>query len=131
MFRLLYGVPRDILTVGGYSAWRFAGFFSIIGAVWGLLAMVAALRGEEDAGRTEIVLAGSVGRGPAFVAAVGAVLGAVVVGVKAKGAEVVAQTFDVPSLLEVGVVDVDHLAVGPGLVGRGPRRVPVASDRRG
>ena len=74
MFRLFYGVPRDILTVGGYSAWRFAGFFSIIAGVWGLLATVAALRGEEDAGRSELVLAGSVGRPGAYGASVLAVL---------------------------------------------------------
>jgi ABC-2 type transport system permease protein len=74
VFRLFYGVPRDLLTVGGYSAWRIVGFFSIIAAVWGLTASVAALRGEEDAGRTELVLAGPIGRGPAFATTLLAVL---------------------------------------------------------
>jgi ABC-2 type transport system permease protein len=74
MFRLFYGVPHDLLTVGGYSSWRIAGFFSILSGAWGLTAVVAALRGEEEAGRTELVLAGSVARPAAYAATVLAVL---------------------------------------------------------
>jgi len=64
--RLFYGVPHDLISSGGYSAWRIVGFFSILAGAWGLLAAVAALRGEEDAGRAELVLAGIVGRGGQF-----------------------------------------------------------------
>lgn len=74
MFRLFYGVPHDLLSVGGYSSWRIAGFFSILAGAWGLTAAVAALRGEEDAGRTELVLAGSVSRPRAYAATILAVL---------------------------------------------------------
>ena len=66
--RLFYGVPHDLLSVGGYTAWRFSGFMSLFAAMWGLLAAVRAMRTEEDAGRQELVLAGAVGRGAAFVA---------------------------------------------------------------
>ena len=31
--QLFYGVPRDLVSVGGYTAWRFGGFGSIIAAV--------------------------------------------------------------------------------------------------
>ncbi len=71
--RLFYGVPHDLLSVGGYVAWRVGGTLSIFAAVWGLLAAVRAMRTEEDAGRQELVLAGTVGRGGAFVAQLAAI----------------------------------------------------------
>lgn len=77
--RLYYGVPHDLLTTGGYVAWRVGGVVSIIAAAWGLLAAVAVLRGEEDTGRREMVLAGLITRPRAFAAAIAAVgAGAVV-----------------------------------------------------
>ncbi len=70
---LFYGKAYDLLTVGGYSAWRVGGTLAIFAAVFGLLAAVRALRTEEDAGRTELILAGSVGRGSVFVASIAAI----------------------------------------------------------
>jgi ABC-2 type transport system permease protein len=66
--RLLYGVPHDLLTVGGWMSWRL-GSLPIFAGLWGVLAAVRALRAEEDSGRQELVLAGPVGRGTAFRAA--------------------------------------------------------------
>jgi ABC-2 type transport system permease protein len=57
--RLLYGVPHDLLTVGGWAAWRL-GALTIFASLWGMLAAIRALRAEEDAGRQELVLAGAV-----------------------------------------------------------------------
>jgi ABC-2 type transport system permease protein len=71
--RLFYGVPHDLLTVGGYSAWRVGGTLAIFAAVFGLLAAVRALRTEEDTGRMELVLAGIVGRGTAYLSAMAAI----------------------------------------------------------
>ncbi len=71
--RLFYGEPRDLLTVGGYAAWRVGGTLAIMAALYGLLAAVRALRTEEDSGRAEIVLAGVVGRRTAYLAAMAAV----------------------------------------------------------
>jgi ABC-2 type transport system permease protein len=65
---LFYGRPHDLLTVGGYSAWRTGGILSILAAVFGLLAAVRALRAEEDAGRTELVLGGTISRVRVYVA---------------------------------------------------------------
>ena len=59
---LFYGAPHDLLTVGGYAAWRVGGAVAIFAGVFGLLAAVRALRAEEDAGRQELVLAGTVSR---------------------------------------------------------------------
>jgi polyether ionophore transport system permease protein len=70
---LFYGAPRDLLTVGGFTSWRFGGFAAVVTATWGVLASVRALRGEEDAGRQELVLAGALSRRSAFLAVVVAV----------------------------------------------------------
>ena len=70
---LFYGKAYNILTVGGYSAWRVGGTLAIVAAVLGVVAAVRALRAEEDAGRAELVLAGIVGRGSAFCAAIAGV----------------------------------------------------------
>jgi ABC-2 type transport system permease protein len=45
--RLSYGMPRDLLTTGGYVAWRVGGVLAIFAAAWGLLAAVKAMRAEE------------------------------------------------------------------------------------
>jgi ABC-2 type transport system permease protein len=60
--RLFYGEPHAVQTVNGYTAWRVGGTLAIAAAAFGLFAAVRALRAEEDAGRTELVLAGSAGR---------------------------------------------------------------------
>ena len=71
--RIFYGKPYDLLTIGGYTAWRAGGVLSIFAAMWGLLAAVRALRTEEDSGRAELVLASTVGRREALLAALGAI----------------------------------------------------------
>jgi ABC-2 type transport system permease protein len=71
--RLLYGEPHDLLTVGGYLAWRGAGVLTVFAAVWGIFAAVRAMRAEEEAGRQELVFAGIVGRSAAFAAALVAI----------------------------------------------------------
>jgi polyether ionophore transport system permease protein len=76
--RLLYGIPHDLLTTGGWLSWRL-GSLPVFAALWGLFGAVRALRAEEESGRQELVLSGIVGRRPAFLAAIGAVgIGAVV-----------------------------------------------------
>lgn len=71
--RLFYGYPYDVVTVAGYSAWRVGGTLAIVAAVFGVLAAIRALRTEEDAGRTEAVLAGPVRRRTAFFSSMGAI----------------------------------------------------------
>ena len=56
--RLFYGEPHELLSIGGYTAWRVGGSLAIVAAIWGMLAAVRALRGEEDSGRQELVLSG-------------------------------------------------------------------------
>ncbi len=68
--QLFYGVPRNLLSVGGYASWRLAGLGTVIAAVWALLVSTRAFRGDEDTGRQELVLAGVVTRRGAYVAVV-------------------------------------------------------------
>lgn len=60
--RLFYGYPYDVVTVGGYGAWRVGGTLALAAAVYGVFAAVRAVRGEEEAGRAETILAGVVSR---------------------------------------------------------------------
>jgi ABC-2 type transport system permease protein len=54
----IIGPAQHIDTVSGFTAWRSVGVLGIVGAVWGLLLATRLLRGEEDAGRWELLLAG-------------------------------------------------------------------------
>ncbi|HYR64444.1 MAG TPA: hypothetical protein VET24_17660 [Actinomycetota bacterium] len=56
--RALIGPARHIDTVAGFASWRTTVTLTLIGAVWGLLASTRLLRGEEEAGRWELLLAG-------------------------------------------------------------------------
>lgn len=58
-FEILMGSTDGIGTVGGYTVYKTFVFLTCIGAVWGLLAGTRLLRGEEDAGRWQLVLAGA------------------------------------------------------------------------
>ncbi len=70
--RLFYGEPHELLSIGGYTAWRVGGSLAIVAAIWGMLAAVRALRGEEDSGRQELILSGVLDRRSAYLAALGA-----------------------------------------------------------
>ena len=56
------GPAREIQTVAGYTVWKSFMFLIIVGAVWGLLTGTRLLRGEEDTGRWELLLAGQTTR---------------------------------------------------------------------
>jgi ABC-2 type transport system permease protein len=54
----LFGPIRGLDTVAGYTSYKSLMFTMILGAIWGLLVATRLLRGEEDAGRWELFLAG-------------------------------------------------------------------------
>jgi ABC-2 type transport system permease protein len=68
--QVLMGTPHRIDTVAGFTAWRSLGILTFVGAVWGLLAATRLLRGEEDAGRWDLLVAGPTTRRRATAAAV-------------------------------------------------------------
>lgn len=74
----IIGPAHRLQTVAGYTAWKVSMTSWIVGAVWGLLISTRLLRGEEDAGRWELLLAGRTTRRAAAgqaVAGLGAGLG--------------------------------------------------------
>lgn len=58
----LFGEPRNLETVAGFTEWRVVLVMALVGAVWALFATTRVLRGEEDTGRAEVVLAGPLTR---------------------------------------------------------------------
>jgi ABC-2 type transport system permease protein len=54
----LLGSERAVNTVAGFASWRFVGILSVLGSIWGLLTSTRLMRGEEDAGRYDLLLAG-------------------------------------------------------------------------
>jgi len=68
----LVGPAHQLNTVAGYTEWKSVGILTVLGAVWALLLSTKLLRGEEDAGRWEFLLAGqTTRRGAAIQAMVG------------------------------------------------------------
>ena len=58
----LLGQGQQLAAIGGFTAWRAMGVLVPVGAVWAMLAATRLTRGEEDAGRLELLLAGQTTR---------------------------------------------------------------------
>ena len=58
----LLGSERAVNTVAGFADWRFVGILSVLGSIWGLLTSTRLMRGEEEAGRYDLLLAGQTTR---------------------------------------------------------------------
>lgn len=65
----MLGTARHVDSVAGFTAWRSVGVLTMLGAIWALLAGTRLTRGEEDAGRWELLLAGQTTRRRACVQA--------------------------------------------------------------
>ncbi|MGZ4729175.1 MAG: hypothetical protein ACXWB2_15775, partial [Acidimicrobiales bacterium] len=62
---ILLGPITSVDTVGGDTTYKIFVFLTTIGALWGLLLATRLLRGEEDVGRWQMMLAGSTRPGKA------------------------------------------------------------------
>jgi ABC-2 type transport system permease protein len=58
----LYGPASDLNTLGGVATWKLGVYGAIAAAVMSMFLVVRHTRGDEDAGRLELVGAGAVGR---------------------------------------------------------------------
>jgi ABC-2 type transport system permease protein len=73
----LLGRAHEVQTIVGFTVWRSLGVLGVLGAVWGILASTRLVRGEEEAGRWELLLAGrTTPRGAAGQALAGVAAGA-------------------------------------------------------
>jgi ABC-2 type transport system permease protein len=101
----LFGPARQLQTVAGFTAFKISMTLMILGAVWGLLTSTRLLRGEEDAGRWELLLVGQTTRGRAAAQAL--------VGLGGGVAVLWALTAVITVL--TGIDASVHLAAGPAL----------------
>ncbi|WP_406205098.1 hypothetical protein OH807_30130 [Kitasatospora sp. NBC_01560] len=65
--RMLQGIPHAIDTPGGFVAWDGGWVLVSIVGIWALLTTGRLLRGEEESGRAELVLAGPLRAGRAVL----------------------------------------------------------------
>ncbi|BEL06183.1 ABC transporter permease [Actinoplanes sichuanensis] len=56
--RTLFGAPVGLDTAGGFTVWRVGAVLAIALGVWSILATTRITRGEEDAGRWDVLLSG-------------------------------------------------------------------------
>ena len=56
-FEILIGQGHRLDTVAGFTSWRLMSTSYIIGAIWAIRTSAGLMRGEEDAGRWELLLA--------------------------------------------------------------------------
>jgi ABC-2 type transport system permease protein len=67
----LFGPALRLETVAGFTVFKSFMTLMVLGAIWGLLTSTRLLRGEEDAGRWELLLAGQTTRRGATVQGLG------------------------------------------------------------
>ncbi|PFG39695.1 ABC-2 type transport system permease protein [Georgenia soli] len=68
--RAMLGPPFSLVEPGGFTVWRVGTFVATVAGVMAILATVRLTRADEEAGRTELVRSGVVGRHVPLVAAV-------------------------------------------------------------
>jgi ABC-2 type transport system permease protein len=62
---ILYGDPSYTTTARGYVVYRCLAFLMLVGSIWGLLTATRLFRGQEEDGRTEMLLSGQTTAGKA------------------------------------------------------------------
>ena len=75
----LFGPAPSLQTVAGFTAFKSSMTLIVIGAIWGLLTSTRWLRGEEEAGRWELLLGGRATAAAATAQVLGALAAAVTV----------------------------------------------------
>ena len=73
--RALYGMPFDVTNAGGFTVWRVGTFLCVFAGLWGVMATTRVLRGEEEAGRWDLLLTSPVTRAGVLTSHVGVLCG--------------------------------------------------------
>ncbi|MGY1813493.1 ABC transporter permease [Blastococcus sp. SYSU D00820] len=110
--RTLFGPARALDDAGGFTVWRTGTVLAVLVGVWAALTATRVTRGEEEAGRTDLLLAGRVRAGALARRQLAGVLGAAVLpGLAVSAGALLAGTATAGSLLFGAVV------AGAGLTG--------------
>lgn len=59
---VLYGEAKNLISSTGYMVYRVVPVMSLVVAVWSLLTTIALFRGQEEAGRFDLIAAGSLSK---------------------------------------------------------------------
>ncbi|PWR07253.1 polyketide antibiotic transporter [Micromonospora acroterricola] len=114
--RTLFGEPVALNTSGGFTVWRTGTVLAVLVGVWGLLTATRITRGEEDAGRWDLLLAGRIPLTTIVIRHVTTVVAAVLLaGLATAGALIAAGTPPVGAALHgagVALVGVFFAAAG-------------------
>jgi ABC-2 type transport system permease protein len=116
--RIMQGVPVGLDTAGGFTLWDGGWFMQLLVCVWALLTTTRLLRGEEDAERSDLVLAGPVRARYHTASALAVVFGsAVLIGAAAGSALALSgQGFRGAALFGVGLAGVAATFAGVAAV---------------
>lgn len=68
--RAMLGPPFELSTAGGFTVWRVGTFVATMAGIMAILGVVRSTRADEEEGRTELLLSGSLGRHVPLLAAV-------------------------------------------------------------
>jgi ABC-2 type transport system permease protein len=107
--RALYGPVFDSSSIGGLTAWRIGVFGATLAGLMSLIIVVRHTRAEEEAGRLELVGAGSVGRQAPLTAGL----------ITAFGANLMLALLVTAGLIVLGQGVVGSLALGLALAAAG------------
>jgi ABC-2 type transport system permease protein len=114
--RTLFGEPVALDDPGGFTVWRTGTFAAVLVGMWALLAATRITRGEEDAGRWDLLLAGRLSARSAVARHLAVLSGAaLLIGSALTGAMVLAGTTAGGSLrygMAVGLVGASYGALG-------------------
>ncbi|KUH97924.1 polyketide antibiotic transporter [Mycolicibacterium acapulense] len=101
--RVLFGTPLALDDAGGFTVWRTGTPLLVIAGVWIMLAAVRITRGEEDAGRWDVLLAGALRTSDALLSCVLALTGsALLISTAVWGAMLAAGTTPLGATLYAG-----------------------------
>jgi ABC-2 type transport system permease protein len=68
-------MPFDVTNAGGFTVWRVGTFLCVFAGLWGVMATTRVLRGEEEAGRWDLLLTSPVTRAGVLTSHVGVLCG--------------------------------------------------------
>ena len=115
--RMLSGQPIAVETVGGFAVWDAGLYLTLILGAWALTTTTRVLRGDEDHGRADLLLAGPIRSGRALAAQFLVLSGACALAGSAVSLGLAASGAQVWGAVLFGALMIGYCAVLVGLAG--------------